>query len=239
MAQPATAGSVAVLLQANPNLTIPQIWYILTSTAYMSPTWGTAPNVTYGWGLIQLDAAVAAAQALGGTATPTVTGTPPTSTPTATRTNTAVPTSTATTPPPICGAAVNEGFEGGTLGVFTNVVPICTPGGCNWVNNTTNPHSGTRSVFAPDLEDVTDQYLELTSAFVPVAGSTFTFWHDYDLEEGFDGGVIEATTNGGTTWTDLGPNITAGGYDAVISTAWGSPIGGRQAWTGTSRDTGR
>lgn len=87
MSQPATAGSVAVLLQANPNLTIPQIWYILTSTAYMSPTWGAAPNMTYGWGLIQLDAAVMAAQAMGPTPTPvpptaTVTPVAPTATPT-------------------------------------------------------------------------------------------------------------------------------------------------------------
>ena len=95
MAQPATAGSVLILKQANRNLTIQETWYILTSTAVMSPGWGTRPNMTYGWGVVQLDAAVQMAISMGGTPTPTVTNTPmPTNT--ATNTATSVPTNTAT-----------------------------------------------------------------------------------------------------------------------------------------------
>ena len=97
MAQPATAGAVAILKQANPNLTISQVWFILTSTAFMDPSWGARPNSTYGYGLIQIDAAVQAALQMGGGPTATPTNTPttgPTFTPTHTRT--ATPTNTPT-----------------------------------------------------------------------------------------------------------------------------------------------
>ncbi|MGA7730671.1 MAG: S8 family serine peptidase, partial [Chloroflexia bacterium] len=96
MAQPATAGAIAILKQANPNLTIAQTWYILTSTAYMSPTWGLPPNNQYGYGLLQIDAALQEALELQGTPTPTVTGTPPTNTPSLTSTATIVRTATPT-----------------------------------------------------------------------------------------------------------------------------------------------
>jgi hypothetical protein len=70
------------------------------------------------------------------------------------------------------------------------------------------------------------------------AGGELTFWHTYEIEHyvtgnvGFDGAVIEISTDGGTTWTDLGPFITEGGYNSVISSLYGSPIAGRQAWSG-------
>jgi subtilisin family serine protease len=109
MAQPATAGSVAVLLQANPNLTVPELWYILTSTAVMTPGWGIPPSNTYGWGVVQLDAAVLLAIQMGGpTHTPTVTNTPCspvpcTNTPTRTPTHTFTATNTLTPTPTPCG----------------------------------------------------------------------------------------------------------------------------------------
>ena len=86
MSTPHMAGAVAVLLQKNPNVTISQLEYAITSTAFFSATWGARPNNDYGWGLLQLDAALGAIPAQG-TATPTFTGTPPT----ATRTSTPIP----------------------------------------------------------------------------------------------------------------------------------------------------
>ena len=64
-----------------------------------------------------------------------------------------------------------------------------------------------------------------------------TFWHSYDFEvgsgtTGYDGGVLEISVNGGTTWTDLGAAITAGGYTHTISSSFGNPLAGRQAWSG-------
>jgi N-acetylneuraminic acid mutarotase len=164
---------------------------------------------------------------LQGTPTPTVTGTPPTATQTATRTSTQTATSTP------C-AVLNEGFESGTLGQFNSVVAQCVPGGCGWTSTTSNPHSGTRSAFEADRANVSDVYLQLTSAVVPASGGQLIFWHSYDLEDTFDGGVLEASTNGGTTWTDMAANMSGNTYTDLISSSFGSPISGRQAWSGSS-----
>jgi subtilisin-like proprotein convertase family protein len=106
MAQPATAGAVAILKQANPDLTIPETWYILTSTASFDVNWGVRPNPIYGWGRLQIDDAVQAALAM---VEPTVTGTPPTATNTRTPTITRTPTNTAEpTATPACAVTYNS-----------------------------------------------------------------------------------------------------------------------------------
>jgi hypothetical protein len=168
-----------------------------------------------------------------GTATPTVTGTPPTNTPT----RTATPTVTATSTPCAITNVINEGFETGTLGTFASSVGVCTPGGCNWVpNNTHAAHTGTWQAFAPDLDNISDQYLTNITP-VNLSGAltraTLTFWHSFALENSYDGAVLETSTNGGAAWQDAGSLITQGVYNGTISTQFGSPIGGRQAWTGT------
>ena len=178
------------------------------------------------------------------TATPTVTGTPPTatstgtSTPTSMATNTLPPTATATAIPTVCGVLLSDGFEGGSLGQFTNDVPICVSGGCNWRNSTATPHTGTRAAFAPNVSNVSDQRLVLSNPIVPTAGSLLTFWHSYDFEglngTYFDGGVLEASTNGGTNWFDMGSNIVSGGYVGAISPIFDNPLAGREAWGGNS-----
>jgi hypothetical protein len=172
-----------------------------------------------------------------GTPTPTVTGTPPT----ATDSPTVTPTSTATDVPPtataiptVCGVLLSEGFEGGALGAFRSVVTVCQPGGCDWRSSTISPHTGLRDAFAPDLEDITDQRLTLTTTVVPLPGSLLTFWHSYDFEgvneSYFDGGVLEGSTNGGATWFDMGDDIVSGGYVGTISPFFDNPLAGREAW---------
>ena len=69
--------------------------------------------------------------------------------------------------------------------------------------------------------------------FVLTPGTQLSFWHKYFFEDGFDGGVLEISTDGGATWfdvTDLGAFL-AGAYDGTIDAGAGSPIAGRQAWT--------
>ncbi len=58
MATPHSAGVMALVLSANPNLTYVDMMGILTRTAYFRSVWGTRPNNNYGWGMIQADAAV-------------------------------------------------------------------------------------------------------------------------------------------------------------------------------------
>ena len=64
-------------------------------------------------------------------------------------------------------------------------------------------------------------------------GATLSFHHDYDTETGFDGGVVEISTDG-VVWSDLGPHAIEGPYNGSISACCSSPIGGRPAFTGSS-----
>jgi subtilisin family serine protease len=110
MASPHVAGAVAMLESKNNDLTVAQYAYALTSTAFFSSTWGTLPNNNYGYGLIQIDAALDSIS-VGATATPTATGTPPTATvtPTATATSCVVGYSAATATGTIIPAANDTG----------------------------------------------------------------------------------------------------------------------------------
>ena len=71
-----------------------------------------------------------------------------------------------------------------------------------------------------------------------------TFRHNFNLDAsdvdpnvGFDGGVLELSTDGGNTFQDIlavGGSFVMGGYNRTIATDRGSPIAGRQAWSGNS-----
>jgi len=102
----------------------------------------------------------------------------------------------------------------------------------NWTLKNSNPHSESYAWFAQETTVVTDQYLIMSNQ-LPLSGRPILhFWHHYNTEAGFDGGVVEISTDGGTTWTDA--SMTQNGYNGSISSNWGSPIGGRQAFTGNS-----
>ena len=103
----------------------------------------------------------------------------------------------------------------------------------HWAISTAQSHSPTHSWFVPDDSVVTDTRLWTTGAVPVGAGSTLTFWHRYQFEgTAYDGSVLEISTDGGASWTDLGGSITANGYNGTISTCCSNPLGGRQGWTG-------
>ncbi|MFV2072114.1 MAG: S8 family serine peptidase, partial [Thermoanaerobaculales bacterium] len=111
-------------------------------------------------------------------------------------------------------------------------------GADDWAVSTSVNHTtgGSNSFTATDVAAVTDKSLQ-TPAKAVTTTSQLTFWHRYQFEEGsgttgYDGGVIEISTDGGGSWTDLGPDITAGGYTHTISSTYSNPLGGRQAWSG-------
>lgn len=106
-------------------------------------------------------------------------------------------------------------------------------GSFNWSLGTANPHSPTRAWFAQDVSSVSDQYLAMTNPVVLSGSPTLSFWHSYITEAGYDGGVVEISANGGA-WADLGALMTQGGYNSTISGSYSNPIGGRQAFSGSS-----
>jgi hypothetical protein len=94
--------------------------------------------------------------------------------------------------------------------------------------------SPTHSWFAEDHDTSSDQLLTLKNP-VPLPAHAdvvyLTFWHYFDFEENFDGGVVEVSTDNGQTWLDTGPGMFNGAYNGSIGAA-DSPIFGRSAFTG-------
>jgi hypothetical protein len=109
--------------------------------------------------------------------------------------------------------------------------------GINWTTTATTPSSPPNDATANDPSTVNAAALVSPSIMVTSTSSKISFKNNYVTESTFDGMVLEYSTNGGTTWTDVitgGGSAVSGGYNATISANFMSPIGGRQAWSGNS-----
>jgi subtilisin family serine protease len=106
-------------------------------------------------------------------------------------------------------------------------------GTLDWVLATGNPHSGAGAWFASNPGTVSDQYWSSAGLVTVPANGQLGFWHSYDTEAGYDGGVVEISPDG-IVWNDLGPYMTQGGYNSTISVSFDSPIGDRAAFSGNS-----
>jgi hypothetical protein len=99
------------------------------------------------------------------------------------------------------------------------------------------------AAFVDDPGVVSDKRLD-SLPFLGGAGVQLTFEHNFNLEAseadanlGFDGAVLEVSFDGGNTFQDIlavGGSFSMGGYNRTISSDRGSPIAGRQAWSGNS-----
>ena len=58
-----------------------------------------------------------------------------------------------------------------------------------------------------------------------------SFFHIFNFEPGFDGGVLDLSTDEGGTWQDAGPLVLVGGYDGTLTAVSNNPLGTRAAWT--------
>jgi hypothetical protein len=154
------------------------------------------------------------------------------------------PTPTATTGPSStpCGS-FNENFDGVTAPALPSgwVASNAAGGAPLWVTSTTTPDTAPNTAFIDDPNVVTDKHLITPNIAISTAAAQITFRNFYNLEDTFDGGVLEVSSpniNGGA-FTDVtnaavGGNFVSGGYTDTISTSFQSPIAGRMAWSGNA-----
>jgi hypothetical protein len=100
------------------------------------------------------------------------------------------------------------------------------------------------AAFIDDPAVVSDKRLDSLHFPLAAAAPQMTFRQNFNLEAsdvdpnlGFDGGVLEVSFDGGNTFQDIlavGGSFVIGGYNRTIATDRGSPIAGRQAWSGNS-----
>jgi hypothetical protein len=133
-----------------------------------------------------------------------------------------------------------QNFDGvGTPALPAGWATAFTGGEVAWVSSTTAPSSSPNDAFAPDVANVGDTELVTPVIAIPLAGARLTFRNLYNMENTFDGVVLEVSIDGGafTDATSGGNAFLSGGYSGTISTSWSSPIAGRPAWTGLSSGT--
>ncbi|MCU0223854.1 MAG: trypsin-like peptidase domain-containing protein [Acidobacteria bacterium] len=103
---------------------------------------------------------------------------------------------------------------------------------------TTSAYSPTHSWFVNDPGARAEARLLMQPVPALPAGAQLRFWHRFDTEADYDGGVLEYSVAGGP-WTDAGPRVTAGGYNSTIRSGASSALAGRGAWSGLSAGWGQ
>ncbi|MFN8289757.1 MAG: S8 family serine peptidase [Chitinophagaceae bacterium] len=105
-----------------------------------------------------------------------------------------------------------------------------------WTTTASAPVVSAPNVAVIDDPSSLSDKLLTTPSFVPGTGAKLNFSHNFALESGFDGAVLEISINGGAYQDILaaGGSFVTGGYTGTISSSFSSPIAGRSAWTGSS-----
>ena len=130
-----------------------------------------------------------------------------------------------------------EDFETGTDGwTFSSVSDWLL-----WSNTSYYPdfgpyaYDGVDALYADDLYYNNDATATSPSIALPAGEKSYLYFaHDYWLQNGADGGVLEYSVNGGA-FTDASALFNSGqNYSMALGNTNGNPIGGRMAFTGDS-----
>lgn len=110
--------------------------------------------------------------------------------------------------------------------------------GVNWVTTTTTPDTAPNDAFTPNQSSTGEASLISPVIAITNTGAQISFRHFYELEDGFDGGVLEIKIGGGD-FTDIiaaGGSFNSGGYDTTLEGdgECPNPLAGRDAWSGNT-----
>jgi hypothetical protein len=135
-------------------------------------------------------------------------------------------------------AAFAQGFDGVTAPALPSGWTAANAAGLPplWATSSGLPDTPPNSAFVNDPGVVSDKRLDAPAMAIVSAAARLTFRNSYNLENGFDGGVLEIAIDG-AAFADIlaaGGSFVSNGYVDTIDTGSSSPIGGRQAWTGNS-----
>ena len=128
----------------------------------------------------------------------------------------------------------SEDFESGDGG-WTH---SAGQGSDTWTLSSSNPHSGSMAFHADDVASISDQYLVSPAIVLPSGQSplTFQFWNYQEMEDGgagcYDGGILEVSADGGSTWDYLNSELLTDPYDGPIDGGFQNPLIGFDAWCG-------
>jgi Zn-dependent metalloprotease len=123
-----------------------------------------------------------------------------------------------------------DDFEGGFSNWLTSGAPIWGPGNFYAA-------SGQFHLDAINSDQLSDGRVYMSSSVTLPPNALLHFKHDWGFEDSdisstaYDGGVVEYSTNNGSTWSDAGSLIVVNGYNGTISSCCSNPLGNRAAFT--------
>ena len=98
-------------------------------------------------------------------------------------------------------------------------------------------HSGKKSWFVPNQASDNDQILNALKSIdlSKVNKPVLRFYHRYKIQNAFDGGVVRVSTDGGSSYNDMGKNIFRNKYVGPISFQ-AIPISGQRGYYGDTKN---
>jgi Metallo-peptidase family M12B Reprolysin-like len=138
--------------------------------------------------------------------------------------------------------AFNETFDGviapnlpaGWMTAQTGTTPPAL-----WATTTAAVDTAPNTMFTSGVGSVASNSLISPAISLPASSSnaTLSIRHAWDFEDGYDGGVLELSTDGGSTFNDItapvvGGSFLSNGYNFAIDADFANPIAGRDAWSG-------
>jgi len=109
--------------------------------------------------------------------------------------------------------------------------------GSAWQTETDSADTAPNAAHASEAATVAESDLVSATATVDAAGGQLSFRHHWNVEQGFDGGVVEISINGGAfaDIVDAGGSFVEAGYNGSLGDP-ANPLGVRPAWTGQQLD---
>ncbi len=123
-------------------------------------------------------------------------------------------------------STINDNRDASLVGGLT---PEIISGSSTWSTSTALPYSGTSSWYAPD-PSASSNFALSSSTFTPGNVSVFSFYHLYETETYYDGGVVEIFN--GSSWIDASPYIIENVYNKAMDAS--TILANRRAFTGRS-----
>ncbi len=128
---------------------------------------------------------------------------------------------------------ISDNREGNFIGNFSNQL---ISGNNNWATNSIFSKSPSQSWLAKDTTIISNTALS-SSSFNRTNFSVLSFWHLFNLEKAYDGGVVELSNDNGTSWQDVGNSISQNRYDILMNPA--SPLSNQVAFSGDKKEAFR
>ncbi|HEY9692927.1 MAG TPA: M4 family metallopeptidase [Oculatellaceae cyanobacterium] len=123
-----------------------------------------------------------------------------------------------------------DNMEASTNWQFQNLVGVNS-----WLYYTDpNPYDKKALAVDDSSNGPTDSVAAMKTGVTIPSGALLHFKHAFQMEDGYDGGVVEYSIGTTNTWQDAKPLFQAGqNYNYTISSTDGSRIAGRTAFSGT------